>query len=316
MAVSDKVLIILNPVAGHGKSGNLRPQVEERLRKNGVEFETILTERPGHAKELAATAHLNGFRVIAAMGGDGTLSEVVNGMFTRYDGRIPEDLKLAAIPSGTGNDFLGGSGISTEWEDAVDALAAPQFRRVDVLEVSDSNGFRRYAANCLGAGYDAYVTGKVTSRGTGKVGPLGYMVEALRGLFVFSPAGMKVSVSGGPATHYDRVWLFSITNSEKYGGGMKVNPGAKIDDGRLNYAMLHSVPRRNLFSLVFLVRSGKHAGKPGVLMDTATGIELDAPQGFPCHVDGDTVRVTYPVTVKVLAGALPFVVGPLGGQRA
>ncbi|MGE5580862.1 MAG: diacylglycerol/lipid kinase family protein [Bacillota bacterium] len=312
MAASEKALIILNPVAGHGRSLALRQQVEDRLRKNGVEFETLLTERPGHARELAATAHLNGFRVIAAMGGDGTLSEVINGMFTRYDGRIPEDLKLAAIPSGTGNDFLSGSDISTEWMDAVDALGAPSLRKVDVLEVSDSNGLRRYAANCLGFGYDAYVTGNVTKRGTGRVGPLGYMVEALRGLFVFNPANLKIGVDGAEPSDRERVWLLSVTNSEKYGGGMKVNPGAKIDDGLLNYAMLHGVSRRSLFSLVFLVRSGKHIGKPGVLLGTIASMVVDAPQGFPCHVDGDTVRVTYPVTVRVLAGALPFVVGGTG----
>lgn len=312
MAEPEKTLIILNPVAGHGRSLALRQQVEYRLRKNGVEFETILTERPGHAQELAATAHLNGFRVIAAMGGDGTLSEVVNGMFTRYDGRIPEDLKLAAIPSGTGNDFLGGSGISTDWTEAVDALGSPSFRKVDVFEVSDSSGFRRYAANCLGFGYDAFVTGNVTKRGTGKVGPIGYMIEALRGLFVFNPASLKIGVDGADPSERDRVWLLSVTNSEKYGGGMKVNPGAQIDDGLLNYAMLHGVPRKDLFSLVFLVRSGKHVGKRGVLMDTAASIVVDAPQGFPCHVDGDTVRVSYPVTVRVLAGALPFVVRETG----
>lgn len=309
MAETEKVLIILNPVAGHGRSLTLKAPVEERLRKRGVAFETILTERPGHAQELAATARFNGFRVIAAMGGDGTLSEVINGMFTRYDGQIPEDLRLAAIPSGTGNDFLGGSGLSTAWQDAVDALAAPSYRHVDVFEISDSAGFRRYAANCFGVGYDAYVTGNVNKRGTGKVGPLGYMVEAIRGLLVFNPARLEVSVSGEPPRQHDRVWLLSVTNSEKYGGGMRVNPGAKIDDGRLNYAILHGIPRKNLFGLVFLVRSGKHAGKSGVFLDTASGLVLNAPPGFPCHIDGDTVRVVYPVTIRVLAGVLPFVVG-------
>lgn len=316
MAGSDKVLVILNPVAGHGKSKSLMPLVEERLRRNGVEFQTILTERPGHAQELAATAHLNGFRTIAAMGGDGTLSEVVNGLFTRYDGHIPADIKLAAIPSGTGNDFLGGSHLSTDWTVAVDALKDPEYKRVDVLEVSDSAGFRRYAANSLGIGYDAYVTGKVSQRGMGKVGPLGYMVEALRGLLYFNPVSAKVSISGAPPSTYDKMWLFAVTNSEKFGGGMRVSPGAKIDDGRLNYALLYGVPRKNLVGLIFLVRSGKHVGKPGVFLDTATEVVLEVPQGFPCHIDGDTVDVTYPVTVKVLPGALPFVVGAASQSKA
>ncbi len=316
MAGSDKVLIILNPVAGHGKSLTLRPQVEERLRQNGVEFQTILTERRGHAQELAATAHLNGFRIIAAMGGDGTLSEVVNGLFTRYDGNIPADIKLAAIPSGTGNDFLGGSDLPLDWTACVDALRDPVYRRVDVLEVRDSGGLRRYAANCLGIGYDAYVTGKVTQKGTGKVGPLGYMVEAFRGLLYFNPSNARISISGNPAKDYQGMWLFAVTNSEKFGGGMRVNPGAKIDDGRLNYALLYGVPRKNLVGLIFGVRSGKHVGKPGVFLDTAAEVSVEVPQGFPCHVDGDTVDVKYPVTAKVLPGVLPFVVGAAPSTRA
>lgn len=308
MAGSDKVLIILNPVAGHGKSLNLKPLVEERLRKNGVEFQTIVTLRRGHAQELAATAHLNGFRTIAAMGGDGTLSEVVNGLFTRYDGSIPADIKLAAIPSGTGNDFLGGSDLSLDWSVCVDALVDPSCRRVDVLEVRDSSGFHRYVANSLGVGYDAYVTGKVNQKGTGKVGPLGYMVEAFRGLLYFKPEKARISISGSGSKDFTGMWLFAVTNSEKFGGGMRVSPGAKIDDGLLNYALLYGVPRRNLIGLIFGVRSGKHVGKPGVFLDTAAEVSVDVPQGFPCHVDGDTVYVKYPVTVKVLPGALPFVV--------
>jgi len=129
---------------------------------------------------------------------------------------------------------------------------------------------------------------------------------------VFNPGKFTIGIDDAGPVERDRMWLLSVTSGEMYGGGMKVNPGAKIDDGLLNWAMLHGVPRRALFGLVFLVRSGKHVGKPGVLMGTAARLSVDAPEGFPCHVDGDTVRVTYPVTVRVLAGALPIVVGGTG----
>jgi len=285
------------------------------LRAGGVEFSVVQTERPGHARVIAGEAYANGFSTVAAMGGDGTLSEVVDGVFSRHDGHIPADLAVAAIPSGTGNDFLGGSGMSTDWMDAVHALCARTVRNVDIMEVSDSAGFRRFAANSWGVGYDAYVTGKVSQRGTGKVGPLGYMVEALRGIAVFNPERAKIAMSGGDPEVCEQMWLFAITNSERFGGGMVVNPGARVDDGFLNYAILHGVPRSKLLGLVFLVRSGKHVDKPGVSLGVATQVILDVPQGFPCHVDGDTVHVTYPVTVKVLSGAMPFVVAAPGARR-
>jgi YegS/Rv2252/BmrU family lipid kinase len=315
MAASGRVLVILNPIAGYGRSGKLIPQVTERLRQNGIEFQIVLTERRGHAQELAATTDLDDFGVVASTGGDGTFSEVVNGLMARFGGRVPLGIKVAAIPMGTGNDFLWGSHLSTKWTDAVDALKNPVTHPVDVFEVTDAAGLHRYAANCVGIGFDAYVARRVAQLGTGKIGPLGYMVEAFRGLLHFNPEASKVQVSGGPAADCERMWLLAVTNSEKYGGGMQVCPGARFDDGLLNYALLHGVPRRNLVGLILLVRSGKHVGKPGVVMGSAAEVSVRVSQGFPCHVDGDTVDVTYPVTVKVLPGVLPFVVGPGSGYE-
>jgi diacylglycerol kinase (ATP) len=314
-----KVLVILNPVAGYGRSGKLRPLVEERLKAHGVDFEIVETDRRGHAVELAAAAATGGFGMVVAMGGDGTLSEVLHGLITSQGSpgspHLPPGLKVAVIPSGTGNDFLSGSNLLTNWEDAVGSLVDPVTRQVDVLQLTDASGFRRYVANSVGIGYDAYVAKRVAELGTQKIGSLSYMVEALRGLLYFNPAPARIASGDGPGKMYDGLWLFAVTNSEKFGGGMRVSPGARIDDGVLNYAFLHGVPRRSLVSLIFLVRSGKHAGKPGVVMDTADCVTIDVPEGFPCHVDGDTVDVKYPVSIRVLPGILPFVVGGAPAAR-
>ncbi len=315
MAVSDKVLLILNPIAGHGRSGRLIPQVTERLNQNRIDFRIVLTERRGHAQELASSVDLDGFGVVASMGGDGTFSEVVNGLMARFDSRIPPDLKVVAVPTGTGNDFLWGSHLSTDWVDAVDALKEQVTHPVDVFEVTDSAGLRRYAANCLGIGFDAYVTRRVNQLGTGKIGPLGYMVEAFRGLLHFNPESGTIRPAGSASTTYERMWLFAVTNSQKYGGGMQICPDARFDDGLLSYAILHGVPRKNLVGLILMVRSGKHVGKPGVIMGTATEVSADVSEGFPCHIDGDTVDVKYPVSVKVLPGVLPLVVGAWPGYE-
>ena len=310
MSASNKVLIIHNPIAGHGRSAKILPQVKERLTQSGIDFRVMVTERRGHAEELAKAADFDGFGIVASMGGDGTLSEVVNGLMVRFGGSIPRDLKVAVIPSGTGNDLLGGSGLPLEWENWVDVLRYPVTRPVDVFRVTDSGGFSRYAVNCFGIGFDAYVTRRVTQLGTAKIGPLSYMVEALRGLLHFDPRPCTVSPEGLPSQRHEKMWLLGVVNSKQYGGGMRICPGARFDDGLLNYALLRDIPRRDLVRLVFLVRSGKHVGKPGVELGSAPRVRLDAPEGFPCHVDGDTVDVKYPVTVEALQGALPLVVGP------
>lgn len=308
MSGAEKVLVILNPIAGHGRSGKLMPALTDMLNRSGIEFRLTVTEHAGHAREIVATHDLGDFGIIAAMGGDGTFSEVVDGLLTRFPQGLPPHLKVAAIPSGTGNDFLGGSSLSTDWEGAVRGLEAPVVRRVDVLQVRDAASFRRYAANCFGIGFDALVTSKVTERGTGKIGPLGYMVEAFRGLVSFSPVEVRIERAGDVLGTYRDLWLLGITNSQQYGGGMRINPGARIDDGLFNYAFLHGVPRRNLVGLIFLARSGKHVGREGVVMDVARELSVDAPEGFPCHIDGDTAHVRYPVVVEALPGALPLVV--------
>ncbi|MGI6632822.1 MAG: diacylglycerol/lipid kinase family protein [Bacillota bacterium] len=308
MAAPKRVLVILNPTAGHGKTKKRLPQVQIALDNYGIPYEIVETERPGHATELAASASHNGFDVLAAMGGDGTLSEVVNGLMQARERGAKTTAKLAAIPSGTGNDFIGGSRLFEDWQDALLALVNPSVCNMDVLHFADSGGFSRYVINSFGVGYDAYVVKRVMELGARKIGNLSYMFEALRGLFYFKPGTLSVSVDEGPGREYERTWIFAVTNSEKFGGGMTVCPGALPDDGLLDFAFLHGVPRKNLPGLVFKVRGGKHIGKPGVVRGSARSITVNAPEGFPCHIDGDTVDVRFPVTVRVLKGVLPFTV--------
>ncbi len=308
MALPKKVLVILNPVAGHGRTKKRLPAVRSALEQSFIPYDVVETEGRGHAAEISAAAARNGYDVLAAMGGDGTVSEVVNGVMQAREERAGTGVKIAVIPSGTGNDFAVGSGLYRSWEEAVQALANPGVRHMDTFRFSDSGGVTRYVVNSVGIGYDAYVVKRVAELGSRKIGGLSYMYEALRGLVFFNPSEVSVSIDGEPPSKHDKTWLCAVTNSEKFGGGMKVNPGARADDGRLNVAFLHGVPRVGLLPLIFLVRGGNHVGKKGVVLKDASVLQLSAPDGFPCHVDGDTVDVRFPVTVQVLHGVLPFVV--------
>lgn len=303
-----RVLVILNPVAGRGKTIKRLPLVRRKLTENNIPFDVVETKCPGHATDLAASASRNGYDVLAAMGGDGTVGEVVNGLLQAKETGAETDVKVAAIPSGTGNDFSWGSHLFSAWKEAVDALINPRVRHMDVLRLNDSAGVSRYVVNSVGIGYDAYVVKRVKELGSRKIGHLSYMLEAFRGLFKFNPGVMSVSIDERPASVHERTWVFAVTNGEKFGGGMTVCPGALADDGLLDVAFLHGVPRKDLIGLLFRVRKGKHVGRPGVVRASASSVTVHAPQGFPCHFDGDTVDVRYPVTVKVLPGALPFLV--------
>jgi len=307
LALPRKVLIIANPVAGHGRTKKRLPALRSALENLDIPYDVVETERRGHAVEISREAAQNGYDVLAAMGGDGTISEVVNGLMqAREEGR-ESSVKLAVIPSGTGNDFAVGSGLFATWEEAVRALTKPSVRYMDVFLFSDSAGFTRYVVNSVGIGYDAYVVKRVLELGSRKIGGLSYMFEALRGIVHFDPAPVSISLEGAPRVTYEKTWVCAITNSQVFGGGLKVNPDASTDDGRLNVAFLHGVPRKNLLPLVLLVRSGKHVGREGVVLKAATSIELSAPDGFPCHADGDIVDVRFPMKVQVIPKAVPFV---------
>ncbi len=308
-----KICIVLNPEAGHGKAKRLLPLVMKAFGSQGIVPHVLTSQRRRHPEELAREACRQEYKVVVAMGGDGTVGEVVNGILTSG---IP-GVAMGVIPAGTGNDFTAGNNLFDGWESATRALFKPRFGKVDVFLVQDSAGFSRYAVNSIGMGYDAYVVKRVAELGSRKIGHLSYMLEAFRGLFAFNPATLGIGVrddSGGeracsgPVQDRENVWLFAITNSERFGGGMKVSPGANCWDGRLDYAYLAGIPRYALVRLIFLVRSGKHIGRPGVFRGQATQVSVQAPRGFPCHLDGDTVDAVYPVTVKVLPGALPLVV--------
>lgn len=305
LTVEDKTRLILNPIAGHGKSVKVLQAVGNILDSKGVSYDVVESKKPGHAFEIARESADLGYQVIAAVGGDGTIGEVANGILASG----AKGVKMAVIPAGTGNDFVGGNKLFAGWEDAARALASSRtVKNMDILSFQDSSGYSKYVVNSIGTGFDAYVVKRVAELGSRKIGHLSYMLEAVRGLFTFSPGRFEVTADGHGKT-CENVWLFAIVNSERFGGGMRVSPGATSFDGKMNVCFLSDVTRLQIVPLIVLVRSGKHIGRPGVTCDEAREVQIAAPEGFPCHLDGDTVDVTYPIKVSVIPGALPLVVG-------
>ncbi len=296
------VCVVVNPVAGHGKTLRVLDDVKAFLDERKVNYEVVVTKGPGAARDIALKRCDSGAKIIVAMGGDGTLGEVADGILASG---VP-GVAAASIPLGTGNDFVGGNRLFPGWREAVAALASPCLWHADVLEVKDNGGFKRNVINSVGIGYDAYVVKRVCSSATKKIGKMSYMVEAFRGLFRFRPQDMTITVDS-VQSHHKGVWLFAVTNSGNFGGGMRVSPQALSDDGEMDIAILEGVPRFALVSLLFSVRSGKHVGREGVSLSCAKHAVIDAPPGFPCHVDGDVVEVSYPLQVRLIPGGLPFV---------
>lgn len=290
---------IINGAAGGGRCRSRADQALGRLRAAGVELEVALTERSGHASELAAEAFRKGKRNFLAVGGDGTSYEVLNGLFPQAEsGRVT----LGALPLGTGNSFLRDFGIENE-ADALEALFRGRSRPVDVVRVEHADG-TLYFINLLSIGFSAAV-GAMTNRRLKPLGPAGYAVAVVARLVGLEPMRCRYRLDGGPIVDDAAVFL-SFSNSKFTGGAMKMAPTADISDGKLDLIRAGKVSRTQLLRVFPLIYEGTHIRHPAVSEQKAKRIELiDSPEQ-DVLVDGEILRLRLR-TLEVLPSALEVI---------
>ncbi|MCX7682931.1 MAG: YegS/Rv2252/BmrU family lipid kinase, partial [Anaerolineae bacterium] len=226
--------VILNPAARRGTGVQSLPRIKRLLAEQGLEFDLVCTERPWHAAELAREAAQDGYDVIVAAGGDGTVNEVINGLMTvpsnsGNDGRPA----LGVLCVGQGNDFAYGTGIPLDLEAACQALARGHRRRVDVGRVvGDGYPKGRYFGNGIGIGFDA-VVGFEASRMTRLSGFPAYLVAVLKTVFLYYKAPLS-RIEYDDQTIVQPSLMVSIMNGRRMGGGFYMAPDGEPDDGRFD----------------------------------------------------------------------------------
>jgi YegS/Rv2252/BmrU family lipid kinase len=231
---------ILNPVAGGGRALRDRPRIEAALGSAGVPFVLAVSEHPGHAIALAQAAAREGFRRFIAVGGDGTLNEVVNGLLC--GGTPAGEATLALLPVGRGDDWARTHRIPRRLGEAVRLVAAGRSVLHD-LGVADfqRDGSRRYFINVAGVGFDACVVEQ--TRAT-RLGPLTYMAGLVRGFATYHAPRMAVSADG---MQLDEPLFVTFAAVGRYcGGGMHVAPSAETDDGQLDVVTIGDIGRLEL----------------------------------------------------------------------
>jgi len=277
-----RMLLIANPTARHGEAEQLLPVVEQLL--GSVAHDTIVTECPGHASELAAKAV--GFDVVVAVGGDGTAHEVLNGLM-----QIPEADRpaLGLLPTGSGNDTRRTMGIPNDLAQAALVLATGQRRWLDV---GVCNGV--YFNNSFAAGLDAKVTAKaaefkVTKR---RAGLWLYVSALLHVLFrELDSFKLRVSFDGQPTQTVDTL-IVAATIGKTYGGGFFITPDAVPDDGLLDVCMIDplSLPQA-LVRLPFVI-VGRHTKMRPVHMSRHSSIVIESERALPAQIDGEVLLET------------------------
>ncbi len=279
----DKTLVILNPNAdvGHAwrRIADLRPLAEEladgRLDWAGTVY-------PTHATRLAMQAAEQGYGRVIAVGGDGTVHEVANGLL-----RLPPEARpvLGVVPLGSGNDFAHAIGLPPDPHKALEiALTAPP-RPVDVMRAEDEHGRVEFVDNTLGIGFDAIVT--IRSHQLPVVrGFAMYLTAVLQTIaFDLHAPHFRLEIDGQPRE--SELLMLVIGNGPREGGGFLTTPAARPDDGRLNYLAVGRIPRLGMLGLVTKVMHGTHGSHPAVEMGDFRTLTLEADRPLQIHMDGE-----------------------------
>ena len=305
--MSLKTKLILNPMADMGAAW----RAANDLRSIVAQFDQVDwsgTVYPTHATELARQAGLDGYDLVIAMGGDGTVHEVINGLMQVPAGQRPT---LGVVPLGSGNDFAWANGLPQEADRALQhALTAPA-SAVDIGLMIDENGRREYFDNTVGIGFDAVVTIR------------SHKLPVLRGFVMYLTAVIQtillnhdpvlMKFTGEGQTWEESALMFAVCDGAREGGGFLIAPGAKNDDGLLNYVLVKKCDRLTMFRLVPEFMRGTHARFPQVSLGTCRNFSLSADRPMYIHADGEVFSSfgsnLKKLSFEILPGALRVVRG-------
>jgi diacylglycerol kinase (ATP) len=298
MAEAPALVVVANPSAGHGRAGRLIGKVTTGLHRLRVPHEIRVSESGPDLERLARHAAEGGTRIVAALGGDGTASLAANGI-------LGTGAALAALPAGTGDDFAKAIGAG-KLDTAIELLANPKTVDLDVIEVT-TGAVRRSFINIAGAGFDSEVN--ETANGmTVKLGATGtYLAALVKTLSRYSPAAFTIQVDD-ERMELDAM-LVEVGSGRWTGGGMKVLPGAVMNDGQLDVCIVEALSKTaflRAFPRVFL---GSHTTHPRVRMRTGTRVQVEANRRVLVYADGELVG-SLPAVFEVRPAMLPVVVGP------
>lgn len=299
-----KTQIILNPAADHGRAKQLREEILDWAREYD-DVALVMTRKPGDGRHLAELAIDDGYELVVAAGGDGTVHEVINGLV--HGGRALA--KFGVIPVGSGNDFAFGLGLAAEPETAVRRLFTGKTRYIDLARLEDDHGRYVLANNGIGIGFDATVN--IQSRTITRVhGFAMYTLAALRTIALYyQTPHMELRFDSEKVDQ--EVLLLAIGLGPRVGGGFHLTPDAIHDDGLLDSCLVNPVSRATMLMMLTRVMKGTHVTSKHVTMRRNSYIDVISSMPLPIHVDGevfafpeDDVRR---VSVNPIPGVLPLV---------
>ncbi|MBT2662208.1 diacylglycerol kinase family protein [Bacillus sp. ISL-45] len=309
----EKIYFIVNPNAKNGSCREIWRNIEIELEDLDIPYLAFFTEYPGHAQELAESLarKTDGTpAVIAAVGGDGTLHEVVNGAASY------SNITVGFIPGGSGNDFSRGFEIPKKSVHAFNLIVDKSnghTLEIDIGKIQHNELQETYFMNNMGVGFDAAVAKDSNdSRMKGllnrfSLGRLVYVYILVKKLLTFRTIPVEVTVDG-KVYKYSKAWFVTVSNQPYYGGGMKIAPAALPDDGILDVTVVHQISRLKLLMVFISVFWGKHTKFREVEQFTGKSITIESTAKVLAHADGETIGHT-PLKIQACPKALKILSG-------
>ncbi|MFI5010526.1 MAG: diacylglycerol/lipid kinase family protein [Solirubrobacterales bacterium] len=293
MPVQPPVCLIVNPVAGGGRAGRAAPAVQRALAGHGLAVSREDTRDLEHARTLAREAAARG-ETVAALSGDGMVGAVADVLRS-----IPNAV-LGVLPGGRGNDFARVLGIPADPVAACATIAHGATRLVDLGEV-DGRAFLGIAST----GFDSDCN-RIANESPAWLGNLVYAYSALRVLIGWRAARFEVVLDSGVTRHFSG-YTIAAANSGVYGGGMRLAPQARMDDGLLDVVAIEQVSKLRFLANLPKVFKGTHVQLPSVHVLRAAEVLISADRPFALYADGDPIA-ELPARVRALPGAVRVLV--------
>jgi diacylglycerol kinase (ATP) len=292
------LVLIANPNAGRGTVSKALTRVERVLTEANLAYRIVRTTHPGHATEAARQALSDGERYLVAVGGDGTVHEVVNGM-VRDGGPVTADAVLGVVAAGSGCDFVRSFGLPDDAAQAAERLTGDRVRTIDVGTVTCADGDTRCFVNIAEAGLGAAVVaraGRLHRFLRGARYAAGFWLTLPR----FRPAAVRLDANG--QHHAWRAYNVVVANCRFYGGGMQISPNSDPGDCLLDILVMTG-PKSDSFTTLPKVYKGAHLPHRNIAELRAAQLAIEAEPSFPVEADGELLGVT-PASFGIIPGAI------------
>jgi diacylglycerol kinase (ATP) len=299
-----KIKIILNPYANRWGAKARVPEIESALKKAGIDYDLTLTSGSGNGTELAKTAVSQGYDAVIAAGGDGTISEVANGLITA----VPDDqptIPLGILPVGSANDLAKMMGLPLDIPSAVALIAARNTRLLDAGRVQ-YDGKTHYFDNNSAIAMEPMMT--LEHMKIQRIsGEARYYLAILKGIIKLEAWQMSIAWDDGE--YIGPTYLLSVCNGPRT-GGMMIAPGAIMDDGLFDIVLGPKVPKRTVVNFLLKLTKGTHINNDAITFTRTKTLKITSDPGTPLHADGEILsesakEISYSILPKKLMMLVP-----------